>query len=126
LFIRKITHSYSIKHHNPPKKSQEQEKKYRFCNKFPFLNVGYKKKYYLWGVLKQYNDMKGLSIFAAFLGGAIVGAATGLLFAPEKGVDTRLKIAEALRKRGIRLSKKETEELISEIADELKGADQEA
>jgi hypothetical protein len=48
------------------------------------------------------------------------------LFAPEKGVDTRLKIAEALRKRGIRLSKKETEELISEIADELKGADQEA
>jgi gas vesicle protein len=67
--------------------------------------------------------MKGLSIFAAFLGGAIVGAAAGLLFAPEKGIDTRVKIAEALRKRGIRLSKKETEELISEIADELKGAD---
>jgi gas vesicle protein len=67
--------------------------------------------------------MKGLSIFAAFLGGAIVGAAAGLLFAPEKGEDTRVKIAEALRKRGIRLSKKETEELISEIADELKGAD---
>ncbi len=70
--------------------------------------------------------MKGLSIFAAFLGGAIVGAATGLLFAPEKGVDTRLKIAEALRKRGIHLSKKETEELITEIADELKGSDQQA
>ena len=28
--------------------------------------------------------MKGLSILAAFLGGAAVGAACGILFAPEK------------------------------------------
>ena len=27
--------------------------------------------------------MKGLSILAAFLGGAVVGAAAGILFAPE-------------------------------------------
>ena len=64
--------------------------------------------------------MKGLSILAAFLGGAAVGAACGILFAPEKGEDTRIKIAEALRKRGIKLDRKEMEELVDDIADELK------
>lgn len=42
--------------------------------------------------------MKGLSLLAAFLGGAVVGAAAGILFAPESGEDTRSKIADALRK----------------------------
>ena len=61
--------------------------------------------------------MKGLNVFAAFLTGAIVGTAVGLLFAPEKGEDTRTKIAAILRKKGIRLSKAEMENLIDEIAD---------
>jgi gas vesicle protein len=64
--------------------------------------------------------MKGLSIFAAFLGGAVVGAAAGILFAPEKGEDTRNRIAEALRKRGIKLSRTEIEDLVDEIAAEVK------
>lgn len=64
--------------------------------------------------------MKGLSILAAFLGGAAVGAACGILFAPEKGEDTRIKIAAALRKRGIKLNSKEMESLVDDIADELK------
>ena len=62
--------------------------------------------------------MKGLNVFAAFLTGAIVGTAVGLLFAPEKGEDTRTKIAEILRKKGIHLSKADMENLIDEIADD--------
>lgn len=64
--------------------------------------------------------MKGLNVLAAFLGGAAVGAAIGILFAPEKGEDTRNRIAEALRKKGIRLNRREMDELVDEIASEIK------
>ena len=64
--------------------------------------------------------MKSLSILAAFLGGAVVGAAAGVLFAPERGEDTRNKIVDALRKRGIKLSRSEMEDLVDEIAAEIK------
>ncbi len=68
--------------------------------------------------------MKALSYLAAFIGGAAVGAAAGILFAPEKGSDTRDKITEALRKRGIRLNRKEMDSLVDEIADEIKSIDE--
>ena len=64
--------------------------------------------------------MKGLNVLAAVLGGAVVGAAGGILFAPEKGEDTRQKIADILRKKGIRLNRNEMEDLVDEIASEIK------
>ena len=64
--------------------------------------------------------MKSLSVLAAFLGGAAVGAALGILFAPEKGEDTRNKIVEILRKKGIKLSHNEMNDLVDQIASEIK------
>ena len=66
--------------------------------------------------------VNGLNVLAAFLGGAAVGAACGVLFAPEKGTDTRNRIAEVLRKRGIKLNSKDMESLVDDIADELQPA----
>ncbi len=68
--------------------------------------------------------MKAVSFLAAFIGGAAVGLTVGFLFAPEKGTDTRNKITEALRKRGIKLNRKEMDSLVDEIADEIKAADE--
>lgn len=63
--------------------------------------------------------MKALNIIAAVVGGAVAGAAVGLLLAPEKGETTRKNIAEILRKNGITLRKDKMDELVDEIEDQL-------
>ena len=65
--------------------------------------------------------MKSVGYICAFLGGAIAGAALGILVAPEKGQETRVKITDAiedfLKKHNIKLSRKEVGDLVDDIQD---------
>ncbi len=57
----------------------------------------------------------GAAIIAAFVGGAIAGAACGLLLAPEKGEDQRKKIKETWDKYASKLNKEELNKVVNEI-----------
>ncbi len=63
--------------------------------------------------------MKGLGYIGAFIGGAIAGAALGLLLAPESGKDTRAKISDTvddfLKKHNIKLNRKDVGELVDDL-----------
>lgn len=63
--------------------------------------------------------MKAIHVISAVIGGAIAGAAIGLLVAPEKGECTRSKIARLLKEKGICLKKDKMEELVDEIEDQI-------
>lgn len=70
--------------------------------------------------------MKALGYIGAFIGGAIAGAAAGLLLAPEKGEDTRSKITGAVedfcKKHDLRLSRKEVDDFVEDIRDSAEEA----
>ena len=67
------------------------------------------------------NSMKSLGYLGAFLGGALAGAAIGILVAPEKGSTTREKISDTvddfLKKHNIKLNRKEVGDLIDDLED---------
>lgn len=62
---------------------------------------------------------KALGILYAFLGGAVVGCAAALLFAPEKGSDLRARIKAMLKKKGIDFSDDEVEQLVKQISAQI-------
>lgn len=63
--------------------------------------------------------MKCMNIALAGLAGAAVGAALGLLLAPQKGEDTRSQIRDFLRRKGV-AAKGNIEELVDRIEMEIK------
>lgn len=64
--------------------------------------------------------MKALTLISAFIGGAIVGCGAAMLFAPEKGADIRCRIAELLKKNGIKISDAEVDALVAELSNSEK------
>ena len=65
--------------------------------------------------------MKALGYIGAFLGGAIVGVALGLVFAPETGKDTRTTTTDAAdgscKKHDIKPSRNDQDDFIDHIQD---------
>ncbi|MCH5216566.1 MAG: YtxH domain-containing protein [Muribaculaceae bacterium] len=61
------------------------------------------------------------SVLSAFIGGAIVGGAVALLFAPESGEQLRERIKQTLKKKGLDFSDVELDDLVSRFMTQIKG-----
>lgn len=69
--------------------------------------------------------MSRVNSVLALLGGAAMGAIIALLLAPAKGEETREKISEVLREKGIKLSKEDFNKLIDSIESRFRKKDAE-
>lgn len=56
------------------------------------------------------------SLLYAFLGGTLVGCSIAVLFAPAKGAETRKRIKNLLKKKGIDFTDDEVERLVDQIS----------
>ena len=63
--------------------------------------------------------MKPIHVIAAVIGGAVAGAAVGLLVAPHKGSETPRNIIKIHKSKGINLKGEKLEEIAEEIEDQL-------
>jgi len=63
--------------------------------------------------------MRSSAVLAGFLGGVALGAVAGILFAPDKGSETRAKIIEALKEKGLYVSREQLDALVLKIKNRL-------
>ena len=61
-----------------------------------------------------------LNLLYAFLGGALVGCAAAVLFAPEKGSDMRNRVVTLLKKKGVKINDDEVDALVAELTAAVK------
>ncbi len=59
-------------------------------------------------------------LLVAFAGGALIGAAAALLFAPKSGEETRKQIAGLARQKGLVLNKEELEAFVNKVMAKVK------
>ena len=65
--------------------------------------------------------MKLTHLFA-FAGGIVAGIAAGILFAPDSGVNTRQKITQKLKDKGICVDKESFDLFVEKVKSKLKHA----
>ncbi len=61
-----------------------------------------------------------LSHLFAFIGGAAAGVLAGILLAPDSGSNTRAKIINMLKEKGVIMSKEELEAFVAKVKGKLK------
>ena len=59
------------------------------------------------------------SLLYAFLGGALVGGAMGVLFAPAKGTDVRRKIKKCIRRKCAGCTDDQIDEIVEQLRSEF-------